>query len=76
LSLIIVWVSLFLNLDFPDSFENPGNPNKKAVFFILWISPILCLGQSKQKLFFFFPGFSGFLFGFHLDPTNDGAKQC
>jgi hypothetical protein len=29
--LIIVWISLFLSLDFPDSFENPGNPNKRLV---------------------------------------------
>jgi hypothetical protein len=34
--LIIVWISLFLCLDFPDSFENPGSSNKK-------------LAKSKQK---------------------------
>jgi hypothetical protein len=30
--LIIFWISLFLCLDFPDSFENPGNPMKKYLF--------------------------------------------
>jgi hypothetical protein len=42
--LIIEWISLFLSLDFPDSFENPGNPNKKICFLYLifvWISPFL-----------------------------------
>jgi hypothetical protein len=46
-SLIIVRISLFLCLYFPDSFENPGNPNKKSVFvlfgfsrFHIWISRI------------------------------------
>jgi hypothetical protein len=32
-SLIIFWISLLLSLDFPDSFENPGNSNKKLCFF-------------------------------------------
>jgi hypothetical protein len=37
-------------LDFPDSFENPGNPNKKSVF--------NCLDFTD-----FIFGFPGFLFG-------------
>jgi hypothetical protein len=40
-SMIFVLISLFLSLDFLDSFENPGNQNKKSVFFIVWITPFL-----------------------------------
>jgi hypothetical protein len=48
-------------IDFPDSFENLENPNKKLAkskqkisIFIAWISPVLnFLGrQSKQKIVF------------------------
>jgi hypothetical protein len=42
-----VWISLFLSLDFPDSFENSGNSNKRLV-------------KSKQKICFLLFGFHRF----------------
>jgi hypothetical protein len=64
-------------LDFPDSFETPGNPNKKSVFYCLDFTDF-CFDfavfeffgstiQTKNVLgiLFFLFGFPGFLIGFH-----------
>jgi hypothetical protein len=73
-SLIIVWISLFLSLDFPDFFENPGNPNKNPG------NLNKKLAKSRQKICFLLFGFhrfyiwisrifvwiSPFLLGFHF----------
>jgi hypothetical protein len=45
---------------FPDSFENPGNPNKKSVFCCLDFAGFEYFGSTIQTYCF--------LFGFHLDP--------
>jgi hypothetical protein len=47
--IIIVLISLFLCLDFPDSFENLGNL-KKNLLYIAWILQILCLDFSDLNI--------------------------
>jgi hypothetical protein len=78
-SLIIVWISLFLCLDFPDSLKNPENTNKKSVFVLFgfrrfhnWISPVLRKKfktgeiKTKTKNCFDFTGFEFFASTIHF----------